>query len=341
MTPLLEVDFLDPGLPATDVAARLCAYLDQARSSLDVAIYDFEARAGASATVADALERAAARGVAVRVAFNVDRPRGPAAPRPPRAAPDVIDGLDVPTRGVRGENTLMHHKYVVRDGADVWTGSLNWTNDAFSLEENVVLRVSSPALATAFAEDFERLWTHGNVESSGLDGPEVVEADVTIQPILAPRGHSLAQVVADRLARARHRIRVLSPVLTAGAILGTLAEIASRESFDISGAYDRTQMDEVEAEWQRVPHNRWKAEAWSVIAPRLSGKRSTPYAPGSPHDYMHAKAIVADGTVVAGSYNCSKHGVENAENVLVVRGGPWSASFVEYADRVAARYAGG
>ena len=42
-------------------------------ATIDVAIYDFDARAGATVRIADALEAAAARGVAVRVAFNQER----------------------------------------------------------------------------------------------------------------------------------------------------------------------------------------------------------------------------------------------------------------------------
>ena len=121
--------------------------------------------------------------------------------------------------------------------------------------------------------------------------------------------------------------------------LGTLAELAPRHGFDVTGAYDRTQMEEVQTQWAEQPRNRWKTGAWTVIAERLSGKRSTPYREGAVHDYMHAKAIVADGTVLAGSYNLSKHGVMNAENLVVVRGGRISSRVLEFAARVAARYA--
>ena len=71
-----ETDFLtDGGQTAESVSAALVAFIAAATRTIDVAIYDFHAREGSSAHVADALEAAAARGVAVRVAFNAGRPR--------------------------------------------------------------------------------------------------------------------------------------------------------------------------------------------------------------------------------------------------------------------------
>src|SRR5437764_15288609 len=97
VVPAVEIDVLDPAPGDPEhVADRLAAWSSEARTSLDVAIYDFEATAGTSARVSDALERAAARGVRVRVTFNVMRIRRASAPRPPKCDPQTIDGLDVP-----------------------------------------------------------------------------------------------------------------------------------------------------------------------------------------------------------------------------------------------------
>jgi phosphatidylserine/phosphatidylglycerophosphate/cardiolipin synthase-like enzyme len=335
----VEVSFLEDGeQTAASVAGRLVEFIGEARRSVDVAIYDFHAREGAGAVIADALASAARRGVAVRVAFNVERPRSAAQPRPPVSRPDDIDGVDVPTRGVRGDGSLMHHKYAIRDGAVVWTGSANWTDDSFTREENLILRLDSSEIAKAFTGDFEELWNKQRVEASGGEGPLLAMGDGLVEPFFSPRGPSLAHLAAGWLARARHRIRVLSPVITSGAILGTLAEIASRGTFDLAGAYDRTQMEEVQRQWHDRPTNTWKLEAWKMIAPRLSGKRSTPYAEGSVHDYMHAKAIVANGAVLAGSYNLSRAGEENAENVVLIRSGATAQRVAAFAERVAARY---
>src|SRR5437773_527814 len=143
-----------------------------------------------------------------------------AAPRTPKAPPEVIDGLEVPTRAVHGEGTLMHHKYVIRDGRVVWTGSMNWTDDAFSLEENVILRIDHPELAEAYGKDFDQLWERARVERTGGDGPEISSAGVTMRPSFSPKASSLAHLAAGVLGTAKHRIRILSPVITSGVVLG-------------------------------------------------------------------------------------------------------------------------
>jgi phosphatidylserine/phosphatidylglycerophosphate/cardiolipin synthase-like enzyme len=335
----LEFRFLQDGAQSpADVAAELVAFLDTATESLEVAIYDFEAGAGATAAVADALEAAAGRGVRVRVVFNVERPRGASDPRPPVCEPAVVEGLEVPTRGVSGNGALMHHKYVVRDAAEVWTGSTNWTQDAFGREENVVVRLASGEIAAGFAANFQRLWDRERVDGSGAAGDEIAVDGAPVRALFSPDGPSLGQAIANRIGEARRRIRIASPVLTSGPILGTLAELAGRHAFDLSGAYDETQMQEVRDQWARVPGNHWKIEAWDVIRPRLAGKRSTPYGSASVHDYMHAKITVADDTVFVGSFNLSHSGELNAENVLEIADSVLADQLADYIDDVRAKY---
>jgi phosphatidylserine/phosphatidylglycerophosphate/cardiolipin synthase-like enzyme len=336
----LAFDFLlDGSHRPGEVADALRDFIGSAARSLDVAIYDFQARTGASASVADALEAAAARGVAVRVAFNVERRSSSGDPHDPRCDPAHVDGLEVPTRGVSGNGALMHHKYVVRDGTDVWTGSTNWTDDAFGREENVVVRVPSSSVAAEYTANFERLWATGRVEGSGARGEATTIGRAVVEPLFSPDGPSLAQAIASRLGEARRRIRLASPVITSGPILGTLAELAGHRSFDFAGAYDLTQMEEVAGQWRSVPTNHWKLDAWEVVRKRLVGKRSTPYGPNAVHDYMHAKAVVADGAVLTGSYNCSHGGEDNAENLLWIQDATSADRVGAFIDQVVARYA--
>jgi phosphatidylserine/phosphatidylglycerophosphate/cardiolipin synthase-like enzyme len=71
---------------------------------------------------------------------------------------------------------------------------------------------------------------------------------------------------------------------------------------------------------------------------RFAGKPSTPWGPGTVHDYMHAKITVADGVVFLGSFNLSHSGEMNSENVLEIHDPALAERLAEYVDSVRARY---
>ena len=52
----------------------------------------------------------------------------------------------------------MHHKFMVIDGRTVMTGSYNWTRSAETRNEENIIAVDDPLLATRFSEEFERIW---------------------------------------------------------------------------------------------------------------------------------------------------------------------------------------
>jgi phosphatidylserine/phosphatidylglycerophosphate/cardiolipin synthase-like enzyme len=70
----------------------------------------------------------------------------------------------------------------------------------------------------------------------------------------------------------------------------------------------------------------------------FSGKPSTPYTPESVHDYMHAKVVVADDVSFVGSFNLSRSGERNAENVLELHDAETADRLAEYIDAIRAVY---
>ena len=345
--PLTALTLTDGGQTAEAIAERLVAWLGGARRSLDLALYDVRLPGAVGDAVADALRAAAGRGVRVRIAFNAeDGPqRAPGRrplPPPPRTEPSLLDALGVPLRPIPGEPDLMHHKFVVRDGVAVWTGSTNWTLDSWTREENVVLTVESPDLAAAYARVFAQLWDRGRVEGTGSFDtmPIALDQRTTVRPWFCPgRGPELSAQVARRIAAARRRVRIASPVLTAGPVLATLNEVLSERRVDVTGVVDATQVAQVFGQWAPTP-SAWKGPllARALDGLRFTGKPSTPYAPGSVHDYMHAKVVVCDDVVLTGSYNVSRSGEQNAENVLEVQDAALADELAAFVDAVRARY---
>src|SRR6185436_1565601 len=123
-------------------------------------------------------------------------------------------------------------------------------------------------------------------------------------------------------------------------ILGTLAEVAAERRCDLRGVVDRTQMEEVVHQWRTNGHSAWKIPIMaSVLANAdFKGKRSTKYGPDTPHDFMHAKLTVADDVVFTGSFNLSRSGEMNAENVVELHDAELAEQLAVFVDQVRERY---
>jgi phosphatidylserine/phosphatidylglycerophosphate/cardiolipin synthase-like enzyme len=339
---LIEVHTLEPGRQtALDVARRVAAFLDEARRSLDLALYDVRLPDEPGDIVANALRDAAARGVAVRIAYNADHDER-VFPPPPRTKPELLEALPFPTIGIPGIPDLMHHKYAVRDRQAVWTGSTNWTTDSWTLQENLVVTASSAELAGEFGRNFEELWRLRDVDRSGHVTPRRLELDGREARAWFTPGHGedLSHRIAAALAAARRRIRIASPVITAGPILGTLAELAAEARIDLRGLVDRTQMEQVVHQWRTNGRSAWKIPIMASVLEHADfrGKPSTRWTPDSVHDFMHAKVTVADDRVFAGSFNLSRSGEQNAENVLELHDPELADRLSAFIDDVRRRY---
>jgi len=332
----------DGGQRPAEVARGIAAFLAEARRSLDIAMYDIRSESDAGALVIASLLAASQRGVAVRMVYDVSHPGPIPVPPPPETKPEAIEALAVPTRGIAGVPDLMHHKFVVRDGEAVWTGSTNWTDDSWSRQENVIAIVESREIAYAYALAFEQLWERGEVEGTGNVDPRPENVDgARVRAWFCPEhGEALSHRVSKHIGKARERIRIASPVLTSAPILATLVEVVNEQRCDVAGLVDDTQVDQVFRQWKANGVSEWKIPLLRRIlegAP-ISGKVTTPWRPDSVHDFMHAKVVVADDTSFVGSFNFSRSGERNAENVLEIADGDVADRLAGFVDEIRARY---
>ena len=128
-------------------------------------------------------------------------------------------------------------------------------------------------------------------------------------------------------------------MITSAPVLATLAQRIADGRGDIAGCVDATQVDDVLRQWRADGGVTWKIPLLEqVLRGEFSGKNSTPWAPGSLHDFMHAKLVVADDTVFVGSFNLSHSGEQNAENVLELADEKIAAQLSAYVDEVRRRY---
>ena len=341
---LIDVHTLtDGGQSSLDVAHWIADFAGKARKTLELALYDIRLHDDTGDVVRDALVGAHERGVNVRLVYNLDKDdQRPPVPPPPKTEPTLIESLPFETASVPGWPDLMHHKYVVRDRDAVWTGSTNWTDDSWTREENVIVVVESTGVAIRFQEDFAQLWKTRDVEKTGRVPTDPIRVgDAEVSTWFAPkRGEKLSHAIAHAIGRAKRRVRVASPVISSGPILGTLAEVAGDGRVDLAGVVDATQIAEVLEQWRMNGNYTWKTPSLHFLLERssFSGKRSTPYAPGAVHDYMHAKVCVCDDRVFVGSFNLSHSGEQNAENVLDIDDPELADRMARFVDEIRAKY---
>jgi phosphatidylserine/phosphatidylglycerophosphate/cardiolipin synthase-like enzyme len=348
----LELRFLrEGGQSVSEIAGKLTGFLETAKRDVAIAIYDFHVEHEEGAVIARMLQSLRDRGVRVRLVDHdereVEREVPDNVPRP-AAPPEYIDSLGLDVQPVIGYGTLMHHKYAVIDGERVWTGSMNWTEDSFTLQENCIATLDSPVVAAAYLRDFETLWSRPrHLDRSGRF--DVAWSDATyegqpvrVRPLFCPgRGPELAALIGSRISTARERVLICSPVLTSGPILGALSDVVGRGAVPVTGVIDRTQMEDVLRQWGGLPKASWKPSAFRFVASHahFGGKRSIPWGPGTVHDFLHAKLVVCDDWAFVGSYNHSRAGEENAENVLAIDGKPCADGVAEAIREFAGLYA--
>lgn len=135
--------------PRGGAQERIQEILDEATTSIDVAMYGFT-----SPELAQALARARDRGVRVRVLLD----RLQAAGRSSQSR--ALRNMNLDVRLDRGRG-IMHHKVALIDQHFLIGGSYNWTKaaDRENRENCLVLtKKDNPDIFNRYQETFEQLW---------------------------------------------------------------------------------------------------------------------------------------------------------------------------------------
>ena len=128
-------------------ALALINALDQARSSIHVAIYSITNR-----SIVDALVAAKRRGV--DVAVKTDKTESEQRNQAAMIAQLQTGGVPVE---VSTQVRHLHHKFAVIDGRYVVTGSFNWTENAERWNRENLLVLECPEMAQAFSAEWESI----------------------------------------------------------------------------------------------------------------------------------------------------------------------------------------
>jgi len=238
----------------------------------------------------------------------------------------------------------MHNKYIVRDGntlaGAVWTGSTNFTDDAWTFQENNIIIVESSELCVFYENDFNDLWSTGDIAGTGAgDYANVIVEGTRVEVNFSPaNGPKIDQRIASIIGSARRRIRIASMLISSRGVIAALDDaIDSAQVASFAGVYDKTQMQQTLDSWTQIRRTDW-VDSFKHVAVGLATKVSIPYAPDSKHNFMHDKIIVCDDLVLTGSFNFSRSATFNAENILLIQDTALADRYASYIDALIATY---
>ncbi|HWP29887.1 MAG TPA: phospholipase D-like domain-containing protein [Chloroflexota bacterium] len=293
---------------------RFVVFIDGAQRSLDIAVYEFDLD-----NVAEALVRAQHRGVAVRMVMDSDTLEN-TRDEATRQAVAKLRGAGIPIVG-DGRQAIMHHKFAVRDGEEVWTGSWNFTSgDTYRLNNNAV-RLRSRELAENFTAEFRKLFEarqFGPQKPKGVPHPSIAIGSARIETYFAPQD-GVAGRVAARVREAQQSLHFLAFSFTHDGIAQAVLERA-QAGVAVSGVFERTGSETRFSEF-----GKFKQAGLDV------------YQDGNPYA-MHHKVFIIDGrTVLFGSFNFSDSADrDNDENLLIVDDPGFAQAFEQEFERVLA-----
>lgn len=271
-------------------AAELVDALAQARLSIDLAAYSLDLW-----PLRDALIAAHRRGVRVRLVLEADNA-------------DIPEVLALQQAGIPLHTdtnpALMHHKFVIVDGEEVWGGSMNLTLEGAYRDNNNLLRLRNPQVVADFQREFDEMFVDGRFGPASLPDtpfPTFTLAEGRGEVYFSPDDGVLAHIL-ETVDGAQQEICFLSFSFTSDA-LGDLLLQKAEAGVRVQGVFDEGQVHSNRGS----EYGRLRAAGLNV---RLDGN------PG----LMHHKVIVIDGeTVITGSYNFSASAEKrNDENLLIL-----------------------
>ncbi len=304
----LALWFTDPlaGKSSGGIEHNLISAIDAAQTSIDMAIYNLTLP-----DVGEALLRAKQRGLRVRLVMESEAMD--------KDIPQKLQAAGIPIVGDQKEG-LMHNKFTLIDGQEVWMGSMNYTSTSAYKDFNNLLRLRSPQLVQDYQVNFDEMFVEHKFEGAkeaNTPYPQTRAGSIPVEVYFSP-DDGVAQHVTAELRKAQHNITILAYSFTSDDFANAIDDRA-KAGVKVRGVFDESQAKSNKG----GEFENFKQAGYDV---RLDG------IPGLLHD----KVMIIDGQVViTGSYNFSASAEKtNDENLLILRDAAVAAQYMRHFEQV-------
>lgn len=301
------------------VEADVIAAIDGAQQSIDAAFYELNL-----ASVVNALVRAQQRGVEVRLVVDDEAFVLEELTHPEDSGLDILqnagfelycedDDIDDEPEPqpydmrCDDRSALMHHKFMIIDGFEVWMGSMNMTHNGVYNNNNNFMRIRSSRLAQNYQYMFNLMFEEGEFNLRGVDSYDVPNRTISIsgtevETYFSPDdGDLLEQRIVQEVQNAQESVYVMVFNMSLDSV-GDALRNRLQAGVDVRGVFENTgslrggQMAKI-----------------GCINNALVRQDGNP-------DVLHHKVIIIDArTVITGSFNYSQNARDNnSENTLII-----------------------
>ena len=275
--------------------------LDGARNQIDAALYDLNLW-----TIRNALIRAHDRGVSVRIVVETDS-------MDRREIQELIEA-GIPVIGDQVES-LMHNKFLIIDGAEVWTGSMNMTVNGAYRHLNNLVRIRSSLIGQNYSAEFEEMFQDGlfgeNIHKN-TPHPILTIDGIKVETYFSP-DDSTGDRILELLLEAKSSIDFLYYSFTSDQI-GDVLLLKAEQGIKVRGVVDEYQESAgLGGEYQRL-----KDHDINILLD------------GHPEKMHHKIIIIDDQIVITGSYNLTRSAeTKNDENTLIIHNQEFTSVYLK------------
>ena len=290
----------------TKIERELLNLINQAATSIDVALYGLNRQ-----SVVDALVAAYGRGVTLRVVGDDDAAVGEYSVWY-QALVDA--GITVVTD--TSPSKIQHNKFLIVDDAVIWTGSTNFTDTGLTLNANNSVIITNTILAGIYQTEFEEMW-NGNFHEGKTDNTaHLLDYNGTLVESYFSPTDLVAFEVRDELAGAAATIHFAMFFWTDDVLTDRVIERLA-DGVQVYGVFD--QLGEANGSSADEP---LCAAGAQIKIEDFAGKVHHKFAVIDVHG--------SDPTVILGSYNWTASGAyDNDENTLIIHDATLAQAYYE------------
>lgn len=274
---------------STEMCKEILNNINFAKTSIDIAIYGYSS----VPSIENAIKNAKARGVKIRLVYDIDSTGGNIYPNTNELVKLVgnvkNDALS------KEKSAIMHNKFYIFDNKIVITGSANLSHtDMSGYNSNAIIVINSPAAAKIYTEEFNQMY-EGKFHSNKI----LTENSSGIY--FSPQNKTIQNTILPLIRNSKNYIYIPAFLISHKEMVSELIQAKNR------GVDVRIITDALNASAKYSKVRELRAAGMPVKIENYAGK-------------MHSKTMIIDDRyLVLGSMNFSKSGeIKNDENLIVL-----------------------